>query len=71
MGTSLDVVDAPVRTGQRVEHQEWGPGTVSVVEAERVTVLFDERGSVTLDTAIALDAGLLRVAGAGTGARGR
>ena len=58
-GTSLDVDDAPLRAGERVEHREWGTGTVSVVEAERVTVLFEDRGYVTLDTAIALDAGLL------------
>jgi ATP-dependent DNA helicase RecQ len=58
-GTSLDVDDAPLRAGELVEHREWGTGTVSVVEAERVTVLFEERGYVTLDTAIALDAGLL------------
>ncbi len=59
-GTSLEVDDdAPLRAGETVEHREWGSGTVSVVEAERVTVLFEERGYVTLDTAIALDAGLL------------
>jgi ATP-dependent DNA helicase RecQ len=58
-GTSLEVDDAPLRAGELVEHREWGTGTVSVVEAERVTVLFEERGYVTLDTAIALDAGLL------------
>ena len=32
---------------------------MSAVEADRVTVLFEERGYVTLDTAIALDSGLL------------
>ena len=64
-GTSLDVGDAPLRAGERVEHREWGTGTVSVVEAERVTVLFEDRGYVTLDTAIALDAGLLTPVGEG------
>jgi len=58
-GTSLDVEEAPLRAGERVEHAQWGAGTVSVVEAERVTVLFEDRGYVTLDTAIALDGGLL------------
>ena len=59
-GTSLEVDDdAPLRAGERVEHAQWGPGTVSVVEAERVTVLFEDRGYVTLDTTIVLDAGLL------------
>ena len=43
-----------------VEHTQWGPGTVSVVESGKVTVLFEERGYVTLDTAIALDGGLPR-----------
>jgi ATP-dependent DNA helicase RecQ len=65
-GTSVDVDvdDVPLRAGEEVEHREWGAGTVSVVEAERVTVLFEERGYVTLDTAIALDSGLLtRAAG--------
>jgi ATP-dependent DNA helicase RecQ len=58
-GTSLEVDDAPLRAGELVAHREWGTGTVSVVEAGRVTVLFEERGYVTLDTEIALDAGLL------------
>ncbi|WP_028048259.1 RecQ family ATP-dependent DNA helicase [Cellulomonas sp. URHD0024] len=58
-GTSLDVVDSRLTGGQRVVHAQWGPGTVSAVEAERVTVLFEERGYVTLDTEIALDSGLL------------
>jgi ATP-dependent DNA helicase RecQ len=58
-GSSVDVDDAPLRAGEQVEHRTWGTGTVSVVEAEKVTVLFEERGYVTLDTAIALDGGLL------------
>lgn len=61
-GTSVDVVDAPLRAGQAVVHGEWGDGTVSVVEADRVTVLFEERGYATLDLAVALDSGLLRPA---------
>ncbi|WP_199425321.1 RecQ family ATP-dependent DNA helicase [Actinotalea solisilvae] len=61
-GTSADVVDAPLRAGQAVVHGEWGGGTVSVVEADRVTVLFEERGYATLDLAVALDSGLLRPA---------
>lgn len=63
-GTSLAVSAQRVRPGQQVSHQEFGAGTVSVVEAERVTVLFEERGYVTLDTQIALDARLLTVQGA-------
>ncbi|MCM0638565.1 RecQ family ATP-dependent DNA helicase [Cellulomonas wangsupingiae] len=58
-GTSLAVAPQRVRPGQEVRHREFGPGTVSVVEPERVTVLFEERGYVTLDTQIALDSELL------------
>ncbi|MBX9245312.1 RecQ family ATP-dependent DNA helicase [Actinotalea ferrariae] len=61
-GTSAEVVDAPLRAGQAVVHREWGEGTVSVVEADRVTVLFEDRGYVTLDLAVSLDSGLLRPA---------
>ncbi|WP_258726485.1 RecQ family ATP-dependent DNA helicase [Cellulomonas sp. NS3] len=66
-GTSLDVDEARLRTGEHVEHTEFGAGVVSVVEAERVTVLFEERGYVTLDTAIALDSGILVVAAGASG----
>ncbi|WP_282948976.1 RecQ family ATP-dependent DNA helicase [Cellulomonas endometrii] len=63
-GTSVEVQDAPLRPGQAVEHAEWGPGQVSVVEEDRVTVFFAERGYVTLDTAVAWESGLLRAASA-------
>ncbi|WP_217614198.1 RecQ family ATP-dependent DNA helicase [Cellulomonas sp. GbtcB1] len=59
-GTSVEVEDAPLLPGQAVEHAEWGPGQVSVVEEDRVTVFFAERGYVTLDTEVALESGLLR-----------
>ena len=62
-GTSLAVTGQQVRSGQAVEHREFGAGTVSVVEAERVTVLFEDRGYVTLDTQIALDSQLLTIVG--------
>jgi ATP-dependent DNA helicase RecQ len=58
-GTSRDVTDARRHVGQPVAHQEWGAGTVSVVEEGRVTVLFADRGYVTLDADIALDSGVL------------
>jgi ATP-dependent DNA helicase RecQ len=58
-GTSIDVVDARLVSGQHVVHSSWGAGTVTAIEPDRVTVLFDERGYVTLDTAVALDSGLL------------
>ncbi|WP_291889758.1 DUF3553 domain-containing protein [Cellulomonas sp.] len=58
-GTSVDVGDVPLAGGQSVRHSEWGVGVVSAVEADRVVVLFEEKGYVTLDTAVALDSGLL------------
>jgi ATP-dependent DNA helicase RecQ len=63
-GTSVEVEDAPLRPGQQVEHAEWGAGQVSVVEEDRVTVFFADRGYVTLDTAVAWGTGLLRAASA-------
>ncbi|MFZ5870383.1 MAG: RecQ family ATP-dependent DNA helicase [Actinomycetota bacterium] len=47
-GTSEAVGHSRFRTGQRVEHREFGPGTVSLVESDRVTVLFEEHGYTTL-----------------------
>ncbi|SFA70955.1 RecQ family ATP-dependent DNA helicase [Cellulomonas marina] len=62
-GTSVEVTeDARVHPGQQVEHDEFGTGSVTVVEEDRMTVLFDEHGYVTLDTRLALDSGVLRVA---------
>lgn len=63
-GTSVEVEDAPLRPGQPVEHAEWGAGQVSVVEEDRVTVFFADRGYVTLDTAVAWGSGLLKAASA-------
>jgi ATP-dependent DNA helicase RecQ len=62
-GTSEDVGEAPYRPGQAVVHTEWGDGTVSVVEQGRLTVLFEERGYVTLDTELVTDSEVLRPAG--------
>lgn len=58
-GTSVEVHAGRLRPGQHVRHQAWGGGVVSVVEADRVTVLFESRGYVALDTAVALDSGVL------------
>lgn len=60
VGTSADAGHATLRPGQRVHHAEWGEGTVSVVESDRATVLFADRGYTTLDLAVALDSGVLR-----------
>lgn len=47
-GTSEAVRHDRFRTGQQVRHREFGAGTVSLVEADRVTVLFEDRGYTTL-----------------------
>ncbi len=62
-GTSVRASESRVRPGQLVRHQEFGPGAVTVVEADRITVLFEERGYVTLDTDVALDAEILTLEG--------
>lgn len=61
-GTSVDVTASPLHVGQAVRHEAWGPGVVAVVEPDRVTVLFEQRGYVALDTAVALDSGVLGAA---------
>jgi ATP-dependent DNA helicase RecQ len=52
--------DGPFAVGDRVEHEEWGAGTVGQVEDEQVTVVFDTVGYKTLGTEIVLERGLLR-----------
>jgi ATP-dependent DNA helicase RecQ len=49
--------------GTRVEHAEWGPGTVLVEEADRLTVLFDEVGYKELAISVVLGEQLLSRAG--------
>lgn len=61
-GTSTDVHDASFHPGQSVHHAQWGAGTVAVVEQDTVTVLFEERGYVTLDVQLVADSGLLTAA---------
>lgn len=58
-GTSREVGDAPFDLAERVEHPEWGSGAVTLVEEDRVTVLFDEHGYKTLATAIVEESDLL------------
>lgn len=60
-GTSAPARSTGVHPGQAVRHEQFGDGTVSVVEADRLTVLFEEHGYVTLDAAVALDSELLTV----------
>ena len=50
---------SPFTVGERVEHPEWGVGTVGQVEDEAVTVVFDTVGYKTLGLAIVEERGLL------------
>ena len=47
----------------RVEHVEWGTGTVMSLEADRLTVFFDSEGYKTLDRETVASEGLLSAAG--------
>jgi ATP-dependent DNA helicase RecQ len=49
----------PFTVGQRVAHEEWGPGTVGQVEDGQVTVVFDSVGYKTLGIDIVVERGLL------------
>jgi ATP-dependent DNA helicase RecQ len=62
-GTSTTVEDRPFALGQRVEHAEWGTGTVQQYEPGRVVVLFEEVGFRTLALDVVEERGLLRPAG--------
>jgi ATP-dependent DNA helicase RecQ len=50
--------------GARVEHPEWGAGTVQQVEGEHLTVVFDTVGYRTLALDLVLEKGLLVAVGA-------
>lgn len=45
---SEDIPDGRFTLGDVVEHPDWGKGTVSAVESDRITVLFDDEGYKTL-----------------------
>lgn len=51
--------DAPLSVDERVEHREWGPGTVVSVEEDRATIFFESEGYKVVALA-ALDADVLR-----------
>lgn len=55
----VEVRDAPYPPQSRVVHVELGPGLVTDVADDRVTVLFEEVGYRTLSLAIVADEGLL------------
>jgi ATP-dependent DNA helicase RecQ len=53
--------------GSRVEHADWGRGTVLADEGERLTVLFDEAGYRELAARVAFGESLLSPVGDGAG----
>jgi ATP-dependent DNA helicase RecQ len=58
-GTAEASEDRPFPIGAPVQHAEFGPGTVSSYEADRVVVLFGEAGYRTLDLDLVERDGLL------------
>jgi ATP-dependent DNA helicase RecQ len=58
-GTSTPATDRPFALGSAVEHPEWGVGTVSQYEDDRVVVLFDDAGYRTLSLQAVHDRRLL------------
>lgn len=52
--------DAPFTVGQRVEHAEWGTGTVGQIERGQLTVVFDSVGYKKLGLDLVVEGGLLR-----------
>jgi ATP-dependent DNA helicase RecQ len=62
-GSSTTVQAHPFALSQRVEHAEWGTGTVQQYEPGRVVVLFDEVGFRTLALDVVSERGLLRPVG--------
>jgi ATP-dependent DNA helicase RecQ len=61
-GTSEEAVDRPYPIGSTVSHPEWGRGTVSHYEGDRVVVLFADAGYRTLALTLVREKGLLRAA---------
>jgi ATP-dependent DNA helicase RecQ len=57
-----DDVEAPYFVQGRVRHDEFGPGTVTDVEDDRVTVLFEDAGYRTLSLELVEEHGLLEEA---------
>jgi ATP-dependent DNA helicase RecQ len=52
------------RVGERVEHPDWGEGTVGRIEGDLLTVVFDSVGYKTLDAGLVDERGLLARVGA-------
>jgi ATP-dependent DNA helicase RecQ len=51
--------DSPFAVGARVEHAEWGTGTVGQIEDGQLTVVFDTVGYKTLGLDLVLERGVL------------
>jgi ATP-dependent DNA helicase RecQ len=61
-GTSEDTADRPYPIGSTVAHADWGSGTVSHYEGDRVVVLFADAGYRTLALTLVREKGLLTAA---------
>jgi ATP-dependent DNA helicase RecQ len=61
-GTSEEAADRPYPIGSQVQHPEWGQGTVSHYEGDRVVVLFTDAGYRTLALGLVREKGLLSAA---------
>jgi ATP-dependent DNA helicase RecQ len=59
--------DGPFSLGARVEHPEWGPGTVQRIEDDMLTVVFDGVGYKTLALEVVEEKGLLAPAASDRG----
>jgi ATP-dependent DNA helicase RecQ len=61
-GTSEEAADRPYPIGSPVVHAEWGQGTISHYEGDRVVVLFTDAGYRTLALGLVREKGLLMAA---------
>jgi ATP-dependent DNA helicase RecQ len=61
-GSSEEAADRPYPIGSTVAHPEWGAGTVSHYEGDRVVVLFGNAGYRTLALTLVREKGLLTAA---------
>ncbi len=62
-GQQQSAADVPYAVQSKVEHAEWGAGTVMGYEEGTVTVLFETTGYRTLSLDLVAEKGLLRAAG--------
>jgi ATP-dependent DNA helicase RecQ len=56
---TITVEAAGFVVGERVEHRDWGQGTVGRIEGDQLTVVFDSVGYKTLDAKLVDERGLL------------